>query len=118
MGVQGIKRVAVWDVLLLYQRGRDAVEGRLDDEHVAVGWPVMDDGGDASVERGEDRRTREEFAIFLVVADVGAVVAVVFLCPFGMFGVVDGARCDEGLGDIRGDFVEGQDGQGGTDSGQ
>ena len=71
----------------------------------------MDDGGDLTIERGEHRRPREQFAVDLVVANIHTMMSVVFLHPFGVFGVVDEGRGDERLGDIRRDLRQAENGE-------
>lgn len=72
----------------------------------------MNDGGDLTIERGEHWRTREQFTVDLVVANIHAVMSVVLLHPFGVFGVVDDGWGDEGLRDVRRDLRQAENGEG------
>ena len=111
VSVKRVERVAFCNMFLFNQRRWDIGEGCLDDEHIPVGRTIVDGGGDLTLERSEHRRTREQFAVDLVVANIHAVMSVVFLHPFGVFGVVDEGRGDERLGDIRGDLRQAENGE-------
>ncbi len=74
----------------------------------------MDDGSNLTIERGKHWRTREQFAVDLVVANIHAVMSVVFVYPFGVFGVVDDGRGDEWLGDICADLRQAENGERGA----
>ncbi len=91
--------------------GRDFVVGCFDQEHVAIRRAVSDDGGDDPLQRREDGRAGERDALAGVVAQVEAVMGVIFVGA-----IVQRARHDEGLGDDFGDSVEGLDGKGGANA--
>ena len=56
MRVKQVKRIAGRNILAGDQCGWNTFEGRLDEQHIPIRRPVVDDGGDFPLQRGEDGR--------------------------------------------------------------